>query len=122
MGEAGNKTKPPHALVTPHSSGRKQDVNNTEDAARTLRHPPLHSHCLRLLGKARATRVTPHDQNVDLYGNVELTTPLGPWDIIMIDLDKSLLLLHLPTLLMTFLFPVSLLISSHFPGLGPCYK
>lgn len=33
MGEAGNKTKPPHAFEHPHSSGRKQDVNNTEDAA-----------------------------------------------------------------------------------------
>ena len=46
----------------------------------------------------------------------ELTISLGPWDITMISLVKSLLLLYLfTTLLMTFLFPVSLHISSHFP-------
>ena len=107
-------------LSHPHSSGRKQDVNNTEDAARgSLRHPPLHSHCLRLKGKAKATRVTPHDQNVDLYGKRGVNHI--PWSMgfIMISLGKSLLLLYLLAHTSSdFLFPVSLPISSQLPVFG----
>ena len=69
MGEAGNKTKPPHAFESPTLIWQKTGCKHHRGCCRgNLRHPPLHSHCLRLLGKARATRVTPHDQNVNLYG------------------------------------------------------
>lgn len=112
-------------LSHPHSSGRKQDVNNTEDAAwGSLCHPPLHSHCLRLLGKARATRVTPHDQNVDLYGKRGVNHI--PWSMghyhDQSGQEPTLALFTYPHFLWLFFFLFPSPSAAIILFLGPCYK
>ena len=119
MEEDGNRTKHPNACESPTLMCYKTGSKNPEDAAwGSLSHLPLQSHRLRLLGKPKAIRITPHFLNVGLCGKDganHIPWPMEHYHNQFIQGPSLVFLYLLIPFIMTYLFLFLSPQQEHFP-------